>query len=78
MIPILLEAALAALAATNWGLLEGVLVTDWVPVWDAITAGVFEAVSAGVTVGVEDPVQVAEEVSEDVPPGVLVRVSDVV
>jgi hypothetical protein len=35
MIPILLEAVLAALAAlaeASWGLLEGVFVTDWVPV----------------------------------------------
>jgi hypothetical protein len=47
MIPILLEAAAAALAETSWGLLEGVFVTDWVPVWDreveteGISPGVF-------------------------------------
>jgi hypothetical protein len=34
MIPILLEAAAAAFAETSWGLLEGVFVTDWVPVCD--------------------------------------------
>ena len=34
IIPILLEAAAAALAETSWGLLEGVFVTDWVAVWD--------------------------------------------
>jgi hypothetical protein len=34
MIPILLEAAAAAFAETSWGLLDGVFVTDWVPVWE--------------------------------------------
>ena len=50
IIPILLEAAeaaAAALAEASWGLLEGVFVTDWVPVWDrevdteGISPGVF-------------------------------------
>ena len=50
MIPILLEAALAAWAATSWGLLEGVFVTDWVPVWDKRRPGVLERVAVGVDV----------------------------
>jgi hypothetical protein len=47
MMPMLFEAAAAAFAETSWGLLDGVFVTDWVPVWEreveteGISPGVF-------------------------------------
>jgi hypothetical protein len=86
IIPILLEATLAAEAATNWGLLDGVLVTDWVPVCEreveteGISPGVFVllklwvrlgvAVRLPVKLGVLDPVDERDAVM------VLVRVLD--